>query len=348
MQTTLLLPGALIPAIWLGDATLRQSLTDSPLWQLLMPLRIVSRQHYPANSDSVLKVLPHEQWLATQFNQPKPDQMFALTQALDLPEGMTKQLSDPLWRIDPVFLSLATDHIKLGNARLDDLTMDQAQALISELSPALQALGAQIFIGTAQRWYLNWPNLGTLTTSSTGVALGRSVQIYQPTNAATDGPDVARQWRRFASEVEMTWFQSPVNLQRSHLQLLPANALWLQAKPDRLVSQSASPFAKVDSDDDLSLALHACCAKKVSQNQLLCRHALLSPRMNADAWQWAQALAQLDHVVLSAIEQTIQQSANTIELILTGEQSCTRLVLAARKPWHWLSARLSTNDWQDA
>jgi hypothetical protein len=348
MQTTLLLPGALIPAIWLSDATLRQSLTESPLWRLLKPLRIVSRRHYPAKPNTVLHVLPHEQWLATVFNQPKPDQMFALTQVLDLPERIAKQASDPLWRIDPVFLSLATDHIKLGNARLNDLSMAQAQALIRELDPALEAAGAQIFIGTPQRWYLSWPSLGALNTSSAAIALGRSVQIYQPTNGATDELDVARQWRRFASEVEMTWFQSPVNQQRSQSELLAANALWLQAKPERLLSLAPSPFAKVDSDDDLALALQACSVKTVTHNQLLCRHALLSARMNADAWEWAQALAQIDGAALNAIEQTITQGGNTIELILTGEQSCTRLLLGARKPWHWFSANISTNDWQDA
>jgi hypothetical protein len=96
----------------------------------------------------------------------------------------------------------------------------------------------------AIRWYVAGATLGTLTGASPLRASGRNIEIWLPHEARTG--ERSRAWMKLQNEVQMGWFEHPLNEAREARGLPAINSIWLHAQGT--LRSVTSPFARVMSD----------------------------------------------------------------------------------------------------
>lgn len=101
-----------------------------------------------------------------------------------------------------------------------------------------------------------------------------------------------RPWRRLTNELQMLWYDHPVNVERYAAGLVPVNSLWLfgGASPDQLVQTEAEP-------------VH-------------CHDSLLAPSLAQDWGGWIAALAELE----KALFKPLADSSPVPKIVLLGRE----------------------------
>ncbi len=333
----ILVAGGLAPKHWLDNEQLRAVINNSALGQLVSEFCstatfVPSTLPTESTSDTspVPRFLPHEQWLAAKHQLKCFGSLAAQSVLEDWPQYPDISNSDKItklpaqetavnwWRIDPVYCQLATDHIVLGRAKLEDLTLDEAQQLAVSLTEYCESQGFSIVVAHPQRWYLNW-NVPThppaLNAASSLSAQGRSIQLYLPQNN-TDGTlanptiDHARNWRRLVGEAEVSWFNHPANMARQADGRLPVNSLWLVG-PCPLVANKTAVGSATES------AL-------LEENLVITEP--IQELVNDRAYEWAAAIGAISSEVLKPVREQLQ-ARQGCKLILTSDQEILELTL---------------------
>ncbi len=307
-MTDLIVAGGLMPSAWLKSAELLTALNQTPLAAALSKFVWTAQQTQVTEQGPVALTLGHEHFIQQALKIEQIGVWYALAALQTASSSAMAAQTGLWWRIDPVYLQLATDHITLANADLDDLSIDQASALVSSLQPLLDQYQATIIMGSARHWFLHLPVLKQVKCSSSLAAMGRSIEVYLPrevSGQALRAPDQGRLWRRFCTEVEMIWFNHPVNLQRQALGQSPANSVWLQGSIELPLNQALSKT------DILSV-----CA------------ATFKPRAFEQAHDWVTALAQF-----SAEQCQKWANQSSLQLVLGGDFQYR--ILHGTKPRWW-------------
>ena len=232
-----LLPGALLPAHWLGGGLLhdrlpgiRQALTEGRLRLRTLPLSA------PADSDWA-----HDRWLrehpslaassvpagaaaavrafaASQASVPT-DRAPAASAALQTSTDAPSTTKAPAWLLQPVTFRLTTDRMMLDPTPQRAVDAAMAERMIQAIAPLLADEGLDIEMQTPARWLLH-PRAGTAgwQLSCTPIeAVGEShIDVLMP-----QGPD-AKRFLRLLNEVQMSWNLLTLN----EPQDLPVNAIW--------------------------------------------------------------------------------------------------------------------------
>jgi hypothetical protein len=309
-MTQLIVAGGLIPSAWGQSAELLAKLEPTALAQCLGRHRWSLVENKSTCDAAVARVLGHEYFVREALSLAQAGSWYAARSLHDAKATATaaKIAAAPAnwWRVDPVHLQLATDHIKLAAVDLTDVSAADCAQLIAALAPLLDHYAASIVALNANQWFLHMPQLERLECASALAAFGRSIDLYLPQN--TENNDQARLWRRFCTEVEMTWFEHPVNLTRQSKGQIAINGLWLQGP-------LGSTFAA-----DGNNAINIC-----DQTYL--------PRALEQPYEWVSALEALPHDLLEQLQQ-----ASEIDLILGAEFSYRRL-RGVRPRWWQKSAQ---------
>jgi hypothetical protein len=107
------------------------------------------------------------------------------------------------------------------------------------------------------RWYLSSNEFSTLAGASPLRASGRNIEIWLPHEAHSG--ERSRAWMKLQNEVQMAWFEHPVNEAREARGLPAVNSIWFHAQG--IARPVTSPFTRVLSDAaatrGLALAAHA-------------------------------------------------------------------------------------------
>jgi hypothetical protein len=235
----LLLPFALPTA---ADAsTALHNLQSPALDKLLARAKLVER----VAGEDFQRTLPHERWIARQFGA------LAANAADEAPlapymlfaDGGTP--GDAVWAcVEPVHVRIAHDHLVLIDPALLQLSDDEAAILLAVAKPLVEELGVRIEAPSPKRWYLSGERLGALASASPMRACGRSIEIWLPHDAHTG--QRSRAWMKLQNEVQMAWFEHPVNEAREARGLPAVNSLWLHAQG--AARPVKSPFARVFSN----------------------------------------------------------------------------------------------------
>ncbi|MFM1869919.1 MAG: hypothetical protein RLY99_663 [Pseudomonadota bacterium] len=169
------------------------------------------------NHESLDRGLAYEKFLLGPSNSSAP---------LEL-QSYGVKISDhtPIARIEPVHIHAARDHLVLTSTDILDLRQDEADALFESVRDIFEEMATAIYRPTPNRWFIEPPSLQSLSTVSTEQAQGRNIDHWMPVDTTNIG--VARQWRKWQNDIQMIWFNHPVNEARASEGMLAVNSVWI-------------------------------------------------------------------------------------------------------------------------
>ncbi|QYD67490.1 regulator [Paraburkholderia edwinii] len=320
------------------------------------------------------RTLPHERWVARQFGALQGPGTAATQKGAPNTSGSADDEAplapymlladggDPgsaSWAcVQPVHVRIAHDHLVLIDPASLELSDDDAATLLALARPLIEELGVRIEAPQPSRWYLSSNEFSTLAGASPLRASGRNIEIWLPHEAHSG--ERSRAWMKLQNEVQMAWFEHPVNEAREARGLPAVNSIWFHAQG--IARPVTSPFTRVLSDAaatrGLALAAHAATgepphsfAQMQSQTQAQAQAANASsasatlveidpfstPYISQDWANWNTAFAALEHdwfaPALAALE-----SGDLAELGLTlcGDTGSVTLTITRgdlRKFW---------------
>ena len=201
------------------------------------------------------RTLPHERWVARQFGAlaaagagnakpaPAADDEAPLAPYMLLADGGTPGTAT--WAcVQPVHVRIAHDHLVLIDPASLELADADAATLYTVAKPLIEELGVRVEAPTPLRWYLSSDAFGTLAGASPLRASGRNIEIWLPHEAHSG--QRSRAWMKVQNEVQMAWFEHPVNEAREARGLPAVNSIWFHAQG--ALRAVTSPFAHVRSD----------------------------------------------------------------------------------------------------
>ncbi len=237
----LLLPFALPAA---ADASTALHNIQSPaLDKLVARATLVER----VVGEDFQRTLPHERWVARQFGTVASG-AGAADEAPLAPYMLRADGGEPgtsTWAcVQPVHVRIAHDHLVLIDPASLALTDVEAATLLEVARPLIEELGVRIEAPQPSRWYLASDAFGTLAGASPLRASGRNIEIWLPHEAHTG--QRSRAWMKLQNEVQMAWFEHPVNEAREARGLPAVNSIWFHAQG--AAQPVSSPFSRVLSD----------------------------------------------------------------------------------------------------
>lgn len=244
--------------------------------------------------------LPHEYWqLAALGFQPAAGQNFA-TGLAALRGGAHQGADQPVWLAELVHVAPSRDGAALLPAAELAITPAQSVALFESVHEMFEESGFQLGGSGDSSWHVVPPEGYQARSASPALVAITSVNDWWPQDMAS------RPWRKLVNEVQMLWYEHPVNQERQRAGLPPINSLWLYggARTGQL-NALALPNAHI-------------------------HDVLLAPAIRQDWSAWLEGLAWLEQDVFPALS-----SSEPVQLVLTGRERIVELVPGPR--WtQWL------------
>ncbi|MBJ7310036.1 hypothetical protein ACFOLJ_26225 [Rugamonas sp. CCM 8940] len=343
-QITLALPYALPPAELAAD--LQRALHTPALAALLS--RTSARRVQAC--DSGARVLPHESWLAAQLGlraQPSASSAAAETDASAplagaVLHGYGQLAQDGHWFIvHPIHVQMARTHLSLADPRALALEDADGRVLFAAAQPYFAELGKELRYGDAGTWFLRADDWAGLATSSPDSASSMNLSDLMP-----EGPN-AIAFRKLQNEIQMLWYEHPVNEARQARGLPPVNSFWIWGGAGAAPPAATHALA-VNAGPAWMMALARPALRDVALAQLLdggddapatvvCA-ALIEPGIAGDWSQWLARMQQLEQdwfAPLLAALQTGRLGSATLILNHRGASAeFSTSKLAQRKFWH--------------
>lgn len=233
--------------------------------------------------ESFERGLPYEKFLLGKKNS---------SAALELKNlGVTFNQQASIARIEPVHIHAARDHLVLTSPRILDLEAADSEELFAAVKDIFSEMSSAIYRPRAQRWFMEANSLASLSTVSTQQAEGRNIDHWMPQD--TDTPGIARQWRKWQNEIQMIWFDHPVNQRRQSQELLPINSIWISGigsladmEPHPLIQESEVMHSPTDCLAGISQHLGKKHVHNITTEDLNNTLSLLSAKDDSakDAW----------------------------------------------------------------
>ena len=187
------------------------------------------------NHESLDRGLAYEKFLLGPSNSSAPLELQSY--------GVKIVESSPIARIEPVHIHAARDHLVLTSTEILELQQDEADTLFDSVKDIFSEMAVAIYRPKANRWFIESPSLQSLSTVSTEQAQGRNIDHWMPIDTTIAG--VARQWRKWQNDIQMIWFNHPVNERRASEGMLPINSIWIsgigtlsEIKPSYLLQEA--------------------------------------------------------------------------------------------------------------
>lgn len=190
--------------------------------------------HWLNQSQSTLQVLDSNQerctalecWQLQQAGfQPKPAQHSSAGLGvlwMQSQQNLTLAPDESVWLGELVHISPSRDGAALIPASDLAITPEESEALFSSSVAWFEGTGFAAEYMNTHYWRIQPPEDFHARTVSAALVSQSAVNHWWEQDAET------RPWRRLVNELQMFWFNHPVNQQRSAEGKLPINSLWLQ------------------------------------------------------------------------------------------------------------------------
>jgi len=253
------------------------------------------------NGDEYALLVPHEILWAQAHGWSFPPDVAAPTVATAAWLARQSGLPGHAWGlITPCHWAMGHDSLTMLPPQDLQLSQADSHALFEAARPWFESEGWQLHWVSPLQWLAHHPSLADLPTASLDRVVGRNPDVWLPSD-----PRV-RLVRRLQAEVQMLWYQHPVNAQREDQGLLSVNSFWLSgcgAWPDA----SNEP---------------------ASATRLYVEEGLRTALMRMDIPAWLAAWESLDAGVLALAHQAMLQGCD-VRFSLCGERHAVTLTAPA-------------------
>lgn len=148
-------------------------------------------------------------------------------------------------RADPVHIQMQRDKMILHADVV--LTLEEAEQLCASLNTHFSPEALHFFAPHPQRWYLQLDSVPDMQTHPLSQVAGRNVRSRLPQGSA------ALRWHRIFNEIQMFFFEHPVNIAREARGQPPVNSLWFWGG-GKATKELLRPFSRMISDSTLVVA----------------------------------------------------------------------------------------------
>ena len=169
------------------------------------------------DQESFDRGLPYEKFLLGSQNASAPLELQS--------HGVTVQPDTCIARIEPIHIHAARDHLVLTSTQILDIQSSESDALFDSVKDIFAEISDVTHRSMPHKWFIESSALQTLSTVSTVQAEGRNIDHWMPSDTSQEG--VARQWRKWQNEIQMIWFNHPVNEARQAEGMLSINSIWI-------------------------------------------------------------------------------------------------------------------------
>lgn len=249
-------------------------------------------------------------------------------------EDVNPPVSEGAWLCaDPVSYTFAREQMLLRSLTPDEISLEEAQAMISALNAEFGELG-QFFAATPTRWYLATPLPNNVHLPTLDDANGRPLAYFQP-----EGPDRAI-WARALNELQVFCHHHPLNRAREARGAAPVNGLWLWGNGEPMALRAPCTRGCGDASP---LMLGLCRGAGMDWRDarefdpdfpLQFFTALAEPARRRDETAWLQALAVLDaNVFVPLADALADRSLPTAQLVAPGDGTTLVLELNPLPRW---------------
>ncbi|MBA5687838.1 hypothetical protein [Rugamonas apoptosis] len=223
-QITLALPFALPPSELAPD--LHRALELPALAALLSRTAAESRE----TIDTGARALPYEAWLARSLglhdgapttHGASPVEQSAPLAAAVLAGFGTAPAEGHWFIVHPVHVQMARTHLTLADQRQLRLDETESRALYESARPYFEELGKPLVYGDANTWFMRADDWHGLRTASPDCVTGMNLSDWMPEG------EHAIAARKLQNEIQMLWYEHPVNEARQARGLPPVNSFWL-------------------------------------------------------------------------------------------------------------------------
>ena len=255
--------------------------------------------------------------------------------------GIAPSIHGRRYLAEPAHFTIANDHLRLDDPSGLGVTLVEARALAAAIEPVLREAGwrlAPLEPATLNHWMLARDDAVALSAPSIERAIGDNVAHWQPQGA----DDAALAWRRCINEIQMAWFDHPVNAARDAAGKATINTLWLSGNG---APQTALPhYRAVDSGIALLAALPV---EPGAPRVLESFDGFIGPARHEDWSGWREQLGVLDARLATLVARQAQGTVGSVTLMLCGDASTKIVTLGrgdTRKFWRGWSTKPSLAD----
>ncbi|TAL76632.1 MAG: hypothetical protein EPN76_10930 [Burkholderiaceae bacterium] len=142
-----------------------------------------------------------------------------------------------IWLVELVHVSPSRDSAVLLPAHGLDIRADHSGALLESAQALFAGTGFTLQPDSTTHWRIHLPPDFTPLCASPALVSLTTLNDYWPQDLNT------RPWRRLVNELQMLWYEHPVNTERGAEGLAPINSLWLfgGASPSQLTKATPEP-----------------------------------------------------------------------------------------------------------
>ncbi len=202
-------------------------------------------------------------------------------------------------QLNPVFLRPDQDRLLVFASDDFDLTISEAEALAAAFTDHFAQQGWVLEVPCIHRWYLRLPEDPQLQLAEFQQVLGRNMDPFLPEGNG------AKRWRTILNEVQMLFYNHPVNTKREAAGLAPINGVWFSGGGS-LLQQPEAPIGWLASSETLAKGM----AKSINLTPIesddvgtypireaegvVIYDRCLKPVCNADPYSWMEAVSHFE------------------------------------------------------
>jgi hypothetical protein len=342
-QLTILLPFGLPPAEMSAD--LLRELKAPALSTLLSRAKSETTAFRTETLDGFYRALPHELWLAREFGLTDHLEHYGsppIASALMRRYGLAPEPGT--WFIlQPVHIHIARDHLVLTDPRQLAIREHEARPLFDIAASLFAETCRPLLYGDAGTWFIradDWTALQTSTPDATG---GHNIDIWMPKGIGE------RDWRKVQNEVQMHWFDHPVNTEREARGLKLVNSIWIWGGAPSAAEPAPSHYTDVFNLTGPAAAFEQFAPRRsrasnasdmlaaTPERALVVLDNLLEAALSNDWSRWLDAMHALEHDWFAPLLSALKSNAiDRLSLVLTNDTRISRFTItksSLRKFW---------------